>query len=72
MPYTQCSYIFCEHEVKGLIPEEDLVHCSKCGNKKVFHKDCFNNHNGEKHGGKATAKPLKKMPSMSPTGKRKV
>jgi len=56
MPYG-CSYDFCAHH--KLIPDNEVVLCSKCGKKKAFHKDCFEKHNAEKHNGKAIAKSLK-------------
>jgi len=64
MPYL-CSYAFCEHTNK-LIPLDNAVACSKCGNKKHFHRDCFDKHNNEKHSGKAIQKPLKEISYPKP------
>ena len=57
MPYI-CSYNFCKHEDK-VIHEGEAVGCTKCMKSKTMHKDCFDEHNKEKHSGKATSKFIK-------------
>ena len=57
MPYM-CTYEFCDN--RSFMAAVEGVHCSKCGTK-VFHKDCFEEHNKEKHRGKADPKQVKEM-----------
>lgn len=52
-----CGYTFCEQGHKRMIDKGSGVACSKC--EKAFHADCFEEHNAEKHNGKAITKPLK-------------
>lgn len=62
MPFW-CSYEFCE-EKQHMIPANEVGACSICGNKKgsyAFHKDCFEKHNQERHGGKAIMKNRKEL-----------
>lgn len=59
MPFIVCAYDFCEHGKMKKIDEP--VACSKCGRKRVFHKDCFDKHNEDKHNGKAKLKPIKEI-----------
>jgi hypothetical protein len=54
MPYI-CRYNLCPR--KGTEAQEgEAVSCSKDG--LAMHPECFSKHNGERHGGKATADPL--------------
>jgi len=41
------------------MPTGEGVRCSKC--EKPFHKGCFEEHNKEKHQGKAVPKQVKEM-----------
>lgn len=62
MPFG-CRYEFCEEEQR-MIPANESVACSICGNKKdsyAFHKNCFEKHNQEKHSGKAIMKNRKEL-----------
>jgi len=64
MPYI-CNYGFCQHKDK-LIPKGEAVGCTKCRKPKPMHKDCFDEHNKEKHSGKATSKPIKDIDFPKP------
>jgi hypothetical protein len=44
----RCNDQLCQNR---MINEGEEVRCSKCD--KIFHKQCFDNHNKEKHSGKA-------------------
>lgn len=56
MPYI-CNYSSCDH--KDFMATGEGVRCSKC--EKPFHKGCFEEHNKEKHQGKAVPKQVKEV-----------